>query len=189
MTSGSPLQGGSRRRDYRKRALRRRRLRTFLAILLPVAGVTAAWFLLADNGSTVGGGNGSQATARSPVVTKAPTPASTPEAPGPPGLMSREPNRDIVTDRGGAGKDGRDSATAGRAERLTPAWSRGAAGARLEARYEKQESYVATKKPRSFKPGAKMAGWTGLEPATFCVTGRRSNQLSYHPGLGKECGP
>jgi hypothetical protein len=27
----------------------------------------------------------------------------------------------------------------------------------------------------------KMAGWTGLEPATFCVTGRRSNQLSYHP--------
>ena len=27
-----------------------------------------------------------------------------------------------------------------------------------------------------------MAGWTGLEPATFCVTGRRSNQLSYHPG-------
>src|ERR1019366_2479403 len=31
-----------------------------------------------------------------------------------------------------------------------------------------------------------MAGWTGLEPATFCVTGRRSNQLSYHPGIGKE---
>jgi hypothetical protein len=30
-----------------------------------------------------------------------------------------------------------------------------------------------------------MAGWTGLEPATFCVTGRRSNQLSYHPGLGR----
>ncbi len=26
-----------------------------------------------------------------------------------------------------------------------------------------------------------MAGWTGLEPAAFCVTGRRSNQLSYHP--------
>lgn len=31
-----------------------------------------------------------------------------------------------------------------------------------------------------------MAGWTGLEPATFCVTGRRSNQLSYHPVKGKE---
>src|SRR5574344_2012336 len=28
-----------------------------------------------------------------------------------------------------------------------------------------------------------MAGWTGLEPATFCVTGRRSNQLSYHPAV------
>lgn len=31
-----------------------------------------------------------------------------------------------------------------------------------------------------------MAGWTGLEPATFCVTGRRSNQLSYHPDLGRK---
>ena len=31
-----------------------------------------------------------------------------------------------------------------------------------------------------------MAGWTGLEPAAFCVTGRRSNQLSYHPNKGEE---
>ena len=31
-----------------------------------------------------------------------------------------------------------------------------------------------------------MAGWTRLELATFCVTGRRSNQLSYHPESGKE---
>ncbi len=31
----------------------------------------------------------------------------------------------------------------------------------------------------------KLAGWTGLEPATFCVTGRRSNQLSYHPVKGE----
>lgn len=26
-----------------------------------------------------------------------------------------------------------------------------------------------------------MAGLTGLEPATSCVTGRHSNQLSYNP--------
>ncbi len=26
-----------------------------------------------------------------------------------------------------------------------------------------------------------LAGLVGLEPATFCVTGRRSNQLSYNP--------
>ena len=31
-----------------------------------------------------------------------------------------------------------------------------------------------------------MAGWTRLELATFCVTGRRSNQLSYHPVRGKK---
>lgn len=27
----------------------------------------------------------------------------------------------------------------------------------------------------------KMAGWTGLEPAAFRVTGGRYNQLNYHP--------
>ncbi len=27
-----------------------------------------------------------------------------------------------------------------------------------------------------------MAGETGLEPAAFCVTGRRYNQLNYSPG-------
>jgi hypothetical protein len=30
-----------------------------------------------------------------------------------------------------------------------------------------------------------MAGVTGLEPAASCVTGRRSNQLSYTPINGK----
>src|ERR1043165_5988872 len=28
-----------------------------------------------------------------------------------------------------------------------------------------------------------LAGWTGLEPATSDVTGRRSNQLNYHPAM------
>ena len=31
-----------------------------------------------------------------------------------------------------------------------------------------------------------MAGWTGLEPATSDVTGRRSNQLNYHPAKAVE---
>jgi hypothetical protein len=30
-----------------------------------------------------------------------------------------------------------------------------------------------------------VAGVTGLEPATSCVTGRRSNQLSYTPTLNQ----
>jgi len=30
-------------------------------------------------------------------------------------------------------------------------------------------------------PLTRLAGWTGLEPATSDVTGRRSNQLNYHP--------
>ena len=29
----------------------------------------------------------------------------------------------------------------------------------------------------------KMAEWTGLEPATPCVTGRYSNQLNYHSAV------
>ena len=29
--------------------------------------------------------------------------------------------------------------------------------------------------------GVGVAGWTGLEPAASGVTGRRSNQLNYHP--------
>ena len=33
----------------------------------------------------------------------------------------------------------------------------------------------------SSRIGREMAGLTGLEPATSCVTGRRSNQLNYNP--------
>src|SRR5208282_5909359 len=38
--------------------------------------------------------------------------------------------------------------------------------------------------PHFMVESQELAGWTGLEPATFCVTGRRSNQLSYHPVNG-----
>src|SRR5262245_62908616 len=31
------------------------------------------------------------------------------------------------------------------------------------------------------KREGRLAGWTGLEPAASGVTGRRSNQLNYHP--------
>jgi serine-type D-Ala-D-Ala carboxypeptidase (penicillin-binding protein 5/6) len=72
-SSRSPLQGGSRRRNYRRRnTIRRRRFRALLAILLPIAGVAAAWFFLTDSGGTVGPG----ATASQPpkVVGKAAQP-------------------------------------------------------------------------------------------------------------------
>ena len=36
-------------------------------------------------------------------------------------------------------------------------------------------------------PRQSMAVWTGLEPATSCVTGRHSNQLNYHTVLF-DCG-
>ncbi|HEY2600078.1 MAG TPA: D-alanyl-D-alanine carboxypeptidase family protein [Thermoleophilaceae bacterium] len=88
MTSPSPLQGGSRRRRYRKRHLWRRRFRALLTVLIPVAGVAAAWFLLADNGATVGNGHASQASL-APVTTE-PPPAAAPAPPGNPYAVSLE---------------------------------------------------------------------------------------------------
>ena len=70
-------------------------MRTLLAILLPIAGVAAAWFLLADNGGTVGSG----ATASPPAKTvgKAHSPAATPATPGTPYAVSLE-RPDLMTD-------------------------------------------------------------------------------------------
>ena len=46
----------------------------------------------------------------------------------------------------------------------------------------KVADFVANKKTQSLRIAAfKVAGWTRLELATSCVTGRRSNQLNYHP--------
>ena len=42
-------------------------MRTLLAILLPIAGVAAAWFLLADNGGTVGAGTAAPPASNTPV--------------------------------------------------------------------------------------------------------------------------
>ena len=42
---------------------------------------------------------------------------------------------------------------------------------------------MKTKKATSVGGFLKMAGWTGLEPAASAVTGRRYNQLNYHPAM------
>ena len=62
---------------------------------------------------------------------------------------------------------------------------KGARGFRVNLKQDATE----TKKTSGIDRRLKMAGWTGLEPAAFCVTGRRSNQLSYHPNRGKEARP
>jgi hypothetical protein len=41
--------------------------------------------------------------------------------------------------------------------------------------------YAHEKRPRPLDGASKLAGATGLEPATSGVTGRRSNQLNYAP--------
>ena len=65
-----------------------------------------------------------------------------------------------------------------KARGLTPAElvKRAEAAARV-----RQKMNPRPKKTSGIHRRLKMAGWTGLEPAAFCVTGRRSNQLSYHP--------
>src|SRR5688500_7264318 len=45
------------------------------------------------------------------------------------------------------------------------------------------ESWLANRSSRIAKCERRLAGWTGLEPAASGVTGRRSNQLNYHPNL------
>ncbi len=52
-------------------------------------------------------------------------------------------------------------------------------------RSDKCSDRIRTEPKHLMVESPKMAGWTGLEPATFCVTGRRSNQLSYHPVIRK----
>jgi D-alanyl-D-alanine carboxypeptidase (penicillin-binding protein 5/6) len=64
-------------------------MRALLAVLLPVVGVVAAWFLLADNGGTVDASTAPQAALK-PVVGKAPAPASNPPPPGNPFAVALE---------------------------------------------------------------------------------------------------
>ena len=47
---------------------------------------------------------------------------------------------------------------------------------------------LAINKNKAYISLVSSAGATGLEPATFCVTGRRSNQLSYHPVMRERGG-
>jgi D-alanyl-D-alanine carboxypeptidase len=54
-----------------------------MAVLIPIVGVVAAWFLLADNGNTVGPDDSPPQAALKPVVT-APVPIATPTPPGTP---------------------------------------------------------------------------------------------------------
>jgi D-alanyl-D-alanine carboxypeptidase (penicillin-binding protein 5/6) len=59
-----------------------------LAVVLPVAAVAAAWFLLADDGGVVGGESAGHASVT--PATKAAPPASTPATPGTPNAVELE---------------------------------------------------------------------------------------------------
>jgi D-alanyl-D-alanine carboxypeptidase len=67
-----------------------------LAVLMPVAAVAAAWFLLADNGGVVGGDSAGHAAVG--AVGKAPPPASAPATPGTPDALELE-RPDVHTGR------------------------------------------------------------------------------------------
>ena len=57
-------------------------------------------------------------------------------------------------------------------------------------RAKRAERDASRATPENVQPGTDralardVAGWTGLEPAASGVTGRRSNQLNYHPNCG-----
>lgn len=84
----SPFEGGTRRRHRRGRKLRRR-LATLLAVLVPIAGVALAWYLLADNGGAITGHSPAVASSGA-AVKKASPPASAPATPGSPEAVSLE---------------------------------------------------------------------------------------------------
>ena len=48
-------------------------------------------------------------------------------------------------------------------------------------------SFLAVTHEERSSSKVKMAGWTGLEPAAFRVTGGRYNQLNYHPAKNGAC--
>ncbi len=57
----------------------------------------------------------------------------------------------------------------------------------VETRAKRGERDASRATPEDVQPDTDralardVAGWTGLEPAASGVTGRRSNQLNYHP--------
>ena len=55
----------------------------------------------------------------------------------------------------------------------------------LDASAERSDAEPQESRPhrRLRSEATELAGWTGLEPATSDVTGRRSNQLNYHPAV------
>ena len=55
--------------------------------------------------------------------------------------------------------------------------------AQVSKHYFYRHKKTALRQLRLFRNLCEMAEWTGLEPATPCVTGRYSNQLNYHSAV------